>query len=82
MFAKQTPFNTSGLCLGLFIVIIFSTLVLKNELYLVHNLTIAMSEFDTRAREWNKDIMHVERSVAIASELEKMIPLDILYFCW
>jgi len=35
-----------------------------------------MSEFDARAREWDKDKMHTERSVAIAAELEKMIPLD------
>ncbi|NEW85140.1 MAG: class I SAM-dependent methyltransferase [Mariniphaga sp.] len=34
-----------------------------------------MSSFDARAREWDKDKMHMERSVAIASELEKMIPL-------
>ncbi len=35
-----------------------------------------MSSFDSRAREWDKDIMHMERSVAIAAELEKMIPLN------
>jgi tRNA (cmo5U34)-methyltransferase len=35
-----------------------------------------MSSFDARAREWDKDKMHMERSVAIASELEKMIPLN------
>jgi predicted TPR repeat methyltransferase len=35
-----------------------------------------MSEFDARAREWDKDKMHQDRSVAIAAELEKMIPLD------
>ena len=34
-----------------------------------------MSSFDARAREWDKDKMHMERSVAIAAELEKMIPL-------
>ena len=33
-----------------------------------------MSSFDSRAREWDKDKMHMERSVAIAAELEKMIP--------
>lgn len=33
-----------------------------------------MSSFDSRAREWDKDKMHTERSVAIAAELEKMIP--------
>ena len=35
-----------------------------------------MSEFDARAREWDKDKMHTERSVAIAGELEKMVPLN------
>jgi len=35
-----------------------------------------MSSFDSRAREWDKDKMHMERSVAIAAELEKRIPLD------
>jgi tRNA (cmo5U34)-methyltransferase len=34
-----------------------------------------MSEFDARAREWDKDKMHTDRSVAIATELEKMIPI-------
>ena len=35
-----------------------------------------MSEFDSRARQWDKDKMHMERSLAIAAELEKMVPLD------
>jgi len=35
-----------------------------------------MSSFDSRAREWDKDKMHLERSVAIAAELEKMIPIN------
>lgn len=35
-----------------------------------------MSEFDARAREWDKDKMHMDRSVAIAAGLENMIPLD------
>ena len=35
-----------------------------------------MSEFDARAREWDKDKMHLDRSVAIAAELEKMIPIN------
>ena len=35
-----------------------------------------MSSFDARAREWDKDKMHMERSVAIAAELQKMIPLN------
>jgi ubiquinone/menaquinone biosynthesis C-methylase UbiE len=34
-----------------------------------------MSEFDARAREWDKDKMHTDRSVAIAAELERMIPI-------
>ena len=35
-----------------------------------------MNEFDDRAREWDKDKMHMDRSAAIAVELEKMIPLN------
>ena len=35
-----------------------------------------MSEFDARAREWDKDKMHMDRSVAIAAGLEEMIPLS------
>jgi tRNA (cmo5U34)-methyltransferase len=35
-----------------------------------------MNSFDSVAREWDKDTMHMERSVAIAAELEKMIPLN------
>lgn len=35
-----------------------------------------MSEFDARARDWDKDKMHMDRSVAIAAELEKMIPIQ------
>ncbi len=35
-----------------------------------------MTYFDSRAREWDKDKTHMERSVAIAAELEKMIPID------
>ena len=34
-----------------------------------------MNEFDSRAREWDKDKMHLERSIAIAAELERMIPI-------
>lgn len=34
-----------------------------------------MSEFDARAREWDKDKMHMDRSVAIAAGLEEMIPI-------
>lgn len=33
-----------------------------------------MSEFDARARQWDNDKMHTDRSVAIAAEMEKMIP--------
>ncbi len=35
-----------------------------------------MSDFDTRAREWDRDKMHKERSIAIAAELERAIPLN------
>ena len=35
-----------------------------------------MSEFDSRAREWDKDKMHLERSAAIAEMLKNMIPLS------
>ena len=35
-----------------------------------------MNSFDSKAREWDKDKMHTERSQAIAAELEKMIPLN------
>ena len=35
-----------------------------------------MSEFDAQARDWDKDKMHMDRSVAIAAELEKMIPIN------
>ncbi len=35
-----------------------------------------MSSFDARAREWDKDKMHMERSVAIAAGLGEMIPLS------
>jgi len=35
-----------------------------------------MSEFDSRARDWDKDKMHLERSAAIAQMLRKMIPLS------
>ncbi len=35
-----------------------------------------MSNFDSVAREWDKDKMHMERSVAIAAELEKIVPIN------
>jgi tRNA (cmo5U34)-methyltransferase len=35
-----------------------------------------MSSFDDRAREWDKNNIHIERSVAIADGLDKMIPLN------
>ncbi|NOU17446.1 MAG: class I SAM-dependent methyltransferase [Bacteroidales bacterium] len=34
-----------------------------------------MSSFDSRAREWDKDKIHIDRSVAVAIELEKLVPL-------
>jgi ubiquinone/menaquinone biosynthesis C-methylase UbiE len=34
-----------------------------------------MSEFDVKARDWDKDEMHIQRSLAIARGIEKMIPL-------
>ncbi len=34
-----------------------------------------MSEFDARARTWDNDKMHLDRSEAIAAGIEKMIPL-------
>jgi len=35
-----------------------------------------MSEFDSRARVWDKDKIHLERSEAIALELQRMIPIQ------
>ncbi|HAQ17891.1 MAG TPA: class I SAM-dependent methyltransferase [Prolixibacteraceae bacterium] len=35
-----------------------------------------MNNFNQVAREWDKDKMHMDRSVAIAAELEKMVPLN------
>lgn len=34
-----------------------------------------MNSFDEHARDWDKNEMHLDRSVAIANALEKMIPL-------
>jgi ubiquinone/menaquinone biosynthesis C-methylase UbiE len=34
------------------------------------------NEFDLKAREWDKNQMHVERAAAIAQSIEKLIPLD------
>jgi tRNA (cmo5U34)-methyltransferase len=34
------------------------------------------NEFDLKAREWDKNQMHVERASAIARAIEKQIPLD------
>ena len=34
-----------------------------------------MNSFDNKAREWDKDKMHMDRSIAIASELENMVPV-------
>lgn len=35
-----------------------------------------MSSFDDRARDWDKDKMHMDRSIAIAAAIEKTIPLN------
>ncbi len=35
-----------------------------------------MSSFDSRAREWDKDKIHIDRSVAVATELDKLVPLS------
>jgi 2-polyprenyl-3-methyl-5-hydroxy-6-metoxy-1,4-benzoquinol methylase len=34
------------------------------------------NEFDLKAREWDKNQMHVERAAAIAQSIEKIIPLN------
>lgn len=34
-----------------------------------------MNSFDDRARDWDKNRIHIDRSEAIAAELERMIPL-------
>lgn len=34
-----------------------------------------MNNFDSIARDWDKDLAHMDRSVAIASAMKKMIPL-------
>ena len=33
-----------------------------------------MSEFDQKAQEWDKNKMHLERTIAVARQLQKMIP--------
>ena len=33
-----------------------------------------MSEFDEKAREWDKNKMHLERTMAVAGQLQKLIP--------
>jgi ubiquinone/menaquinone biosynthesis C-methylase UbiE len=40
---------------------------------------MTISEFDARAREWDSDKIHMDRSVAIAAILEKKIPADGLW---
>jgi 2-polyprenyl-3-methyl-5-hydroxy-6-metoxy-1,4-benzoquinol methylase len=35
-----------------------------------------MSEFDAHAREWDNNQIHIDRSIAIAGELEKKLPAD------
>jgi tRNA (cmo5U34)-methyltransferase len=37
--------------------------------------SIIMNEFDARAREWDNDKMHIDRSIAIAAELQKSLLL-------
>jgi tRNA (cmo5U34)-methyltransferase len=37
-----------------------------------------MSEFDAFARAWDNDIMHMDRSIAIAAELENRLPANRL----
>jgi tRNA (cmo5U34)-methyltransferase len=34
-----------------------------------------MSEFDQKAQEWDKNKMHLERTIAVAGRLKKMIPV-------
>lgn len=35
-----------------------------------------MNNFDARARDWDKDKVHMDRAIAIAEALEKMVPLN------
>jgi len=35
-----------------------------------------MNNFDNKAREWDNDLAHMDRSIAIATELKRMIPLN------
>jgi tRNA (cmo5U34)-methyltransferase len=35
-----------------------------------------MNKFDARARDWDKEKKHMDRSIAIAADLKKMIPLN------
>jgi hypothetical protein len=35
-----------------------------------------MDSFDKRAREWDQDKMHHDRSAAIANELVKKLPMN------
>jgi tRNA (cmo5U34)-methyltransferase len=35
-----------------------------------------MNNFDSKAREWDKDLAHMDRSIAIAAELKRMIPIN------
>lgn len=44
--------------------------------YLCFLIEMMMSNFDSRAREWDKDKMHKERSLAIAVDLENMITIE------
>ena len=35
-----------------------------------------MIDFDSKSKDWDKEKMHLDRSLAVASELLKMIPLN------
>jgi ubiquinone/menaquinone biosynthesis C-methylase UbiE len=35
-----------------------------------------MNEFDTKAADWDKNLMHWDRSVSIVNEIKKLIPLN------
>lgn len=39
-------------------------------------ITDSQQHFNTVAKEWDKDKMHQERSMAIATALQQMIPLQ------
>jgi ubiquinone/menaquinone biosynthesis C-methylase UbiE len=43
---------------------------------IIRRRDVNMSDFDSRAKDWDKEMRHVERSRAIASELLKTVPLN------